>query len=67
MATGRLPFEGRSMHALIGAAMGTPPLAHAVSPGVPPHASATLARCLQADRAARPASVAEVGAGLLPA
>ena len=61
MATGRVPFEGRTLPSLLGAAMGPPPPpAHDMAPGVPPAVSDVVARCLVADPAARLAPVAEV-------
>jgi serine/threonine protein kinase len=61
MATGRVPFEGRTLPSLLGAALGPPPpLAHDAAPGVPPAVSDVVARCLVADPAARLAPVAEV-------
>lgn len=61
MATGRVPFEGRTLPSLLGAAMGPPPPpAHDMAPGVPPAVSDVVARCLVADPAARLAPVGEV-------
>jgi serine/threonine-protein kinase len=67
LLTGRVPFEGESVHQVVAAVLEKNRLAvHALRPDVPRELEAVIDRALVNDPAARTASVLELARGLLP-
>jgi tRNA A-37 threonylcarbamoyl transferase component Bud32 len=61
MVTGRLPFQGNTVYAVLAAvASETPPAVRSLNPGVPPRLAGLIDRLLAKSPAARPASAQEV-------
>ena len=67
LLTGRVPFEGESVHQVVAAVLEKNRLAvHALRPDVPRELEAVIDRALVNDPAARTASVIELARGILP-
>jgi serine/threonine protein kinase len=67
LLTGRVPFEGESVHQVVAAVLEKNRLAvHALRPDVPPELEAVIDRALVNDPGARTASVVELARGILP-
>ncbi len=67
LLTGRVPFEGESVHQVVAAVLEKNRLAvHALRPDVPRELEAVIDRALVNDPAARASSVVELARGLLP-